>query len=120
MALEAVPGHWGGPPRTERLVFLEVGTDDHAEAEMDARALDVWFPAGVPRRGDHPLSVPGLRVGYLAFQTEKEPFARKPLRQAGGAAPRPPLAPPPPERAPGAPPAVFPARALGRGRGGPP
>jgi peptide/nickel transport system substrate-binding protein len=86
MALEAVPGHWGGPPRTERIVFLEVGTDDHAEAEMDARALDVWFPAGVPRRGDHALSVPGLRVGYLAFQTEKEPFARKPLRQAVAAA----------------------------------
>src|SRR5207302_11473224 len=48
--------------------------------------LDVWFPAGVPRRGDHALSVPGLRVGYLAFQTEKEPFARKPLRQAVAAA----------------------------------
>ncbi len=86
MALEAVPGYWGGPPRTERIVFLEVGTDDHAEAEMDARALDVWFPVGVPRRGDHALSVPGLHVGYLAFQTEKEPFARKPLRQAVAAA----------------------------------
>src|SRR5207237_7961474 len=86
MALEAVPGPWGGPPRTERIVFLEVGTDEHAEAEMDARALDVWFPAGVPRRGDHALSVPGLRVGCLAFQTGQEPFARKPLRQAEAAA----------------------------------
>jgi peptide/nickel transport system substrate-binding protein len=86
MALEAVPGHWGGPPRAERIVFLEAATDDHAEAEMDARALDVWFPAGAPRRAEHALSVPGLRVGYLAFQTEKEPFARKPLRQAVAAA----------------------------------
>src|SRR5439155_90321 len=82
MALEAVPGHWGGAPRAERIVFLEVASDDHAEAEMDARALDVWLPAGAPRRADHALSAPGLRVGYLAFQTEKEPFTRKPLRQA--------------------------------------
>jgi peptide/nickel transport system substrate-binding protein len=82
MALEAVPGHWAGAPRSERIVFLEVGNDEHAEAEMDARALDIWFPAGAPRRADRALSLPGLRVGYLAFQTEKEPFARKPLRQA--------------------------------------
>jgi len=86
MALEAVPGAWGGSPRAERIVFLEVGSDDHAEAEMDARALDIWFPAGAPRRAERALSVPGLRVGYLAFQTEREPFSRKPLRQAVAAA----------------------------------
>jgi peptide/nickel transport system substrate-binding protein len=82
LALEAVPGHWAGPSRSERLVFLEVGTDDHAEAEFDARSLDVWFPAHPPRRVDWALSAPGLRVGYLAFQTEKEPFSRKGVRQA--------------------------------------
>jgi peptide/nickel transport system substrate-binding protein len=82
LALEAVPGHWGGPPRTERIVFLEVATDDHAEAEFDARSLDVWFAPGPPRRADWALSAPGLRVGYLAFQTEKEPFSRKRVRQA--------------------------------------
>ncbi len=86
MALEAAGGHWAGPPRAERIVFLEVPDDSHAEAEMDARALDVWFPAGAPRRADRALSVPGVRVGYLAFQTEKEPFARKRLRQAVAAA----------------------------------
>ena len=86
MALEAAPGHWAGPPRAERLLFLEVGDDAHAEAEMDARALDIWLPAGPPRRVEGALSIPGLRVGYLAFQTEKEPFARKPLRQAVAAA----------------------------------
>jgi len=86
IALEAVPGHWGGPARAERSVFLEVPNEEHAEAEMDARALDIWFPAGPPRRTEHALSIPGLRVGYLAFQTEKEPFARKPLRQAVAAA----------------------------------
>jgi peptide/nickel transport system substrate-binding protein len=82
MALEAVAGHWGGPPRTERIVFLDITGDDHAEAEFDARTLDIWFPAAPPRRAAGALSIPGTRVGYLAFQTEKEPFKRKKLRQA--------------------------------------
>src|SRR5207237_5391682 len=75
LALEAVPGHWAGPTRNERLVFLEVATNEHAEAEFDARSLDVWFSPGAPRRAEWALSAPGLRVGYLAFQTEKEPFS---------------------------------------------
>jgi peptide/nickel transport system substrate-binding protein len=82
IALEAVPGHWAGPTRNERLVFLEVATNEHAEAEFDARSLDVWFPPGPPRRVEWALSAPGLRVGYLAFQTEKEPFSNKRVRQA--------------------------------------
>lgn len=82
VVLDAVPDHWAGPPRLERLVFLDVGTDDHAEAEFDARALDIWFPPGPPRRQQGTLSIPGPRVGYLAFQTEREPFSRKQIRQA--------------------------------------
>src|SRR5207249_11876401 len=34
LALEAISGHWGGQPRSDRLVFLEVSTDDQAEAEI--------------------------------------------------------------------------------------
>jgi peptide/nickel transport system substrate-binding protein len=86
LALEAAPGYWAGPPRAERLVFLEVATDENAEAELDARALDVWFPPAPPRRAEGALTAPGLRVGYLAFQTEKEPFSRKRIRQAVAAA----------------------------------
>ncbi len=86
IVLEAVPTSWGGPPRAERLVFLEVADDDNAEAEFDAGALDVWFPVTAPRRAQWALSVPGPRVGYLAFQTEKEPFSRKKIRQAVAAA----------------------------------
>jgi ABC-type transport system substrate-binding protein len=67
-------------------VFLEVATDENAEAELDARALDVWFPAAPPRRMEGALAAPGLRVGYLAFQTEKEPFSKKRIRQAVAAA----------------------------------
>lgn len=86
IAMEAVPGYWGGPARTERIVFLEVTNDDNAEAEFDARSLDVWIPPGPPRRMTGALSTPGLRVGYLAFQTEKEPFSRKRIRHAVAAA----------------------------------
>jgi peptide/nickel transport system substrate-binding protein len=86
LALEAAPGYWGGPPRSERIVFLEVNTDDNAEAEFDARSLDVWFPPAPPRRMAGALSTPGLRVGYLAFQTEKEPFSRSKIRHAVAAA----------------------------------
>ena len=86
VALEAVAGYWGPPPRAERIVFLEVATDENAEAEFDARALDIWFPAAPPRRMTGALSTPGLRVGYLAFQTEKEPFSRKKIRHAVAAA----------------------------------
>ena len=86
IALEAVSTHWAGAPRTERIVFLEVGSEEHADAEFAAGALDVWFPPGPPRRLEGALSIPGLHVGYLAFQTEKEPFANRKLRQAVAAA----------------------------------
>lgn len=82
IVLEAFPDHWAGPPRSERLVFLHVADDDRAEAEFDAQALDIWFPVGPPRRAQGALSIPGPQVGYLAFQTEREPFSRKKLRQA--------------------------------------
>ncbi len=45
LALEAMPGHWAGPAKSERLVFLDVSADDQAESELDSRSLDVWFPA---------------------------------------------------------------------------
>jgi peptide/nickel transport system substrate-binding protein len=86
LALEATPGHWAGQPRSERLVFLDVSGDEQAESELDSRSLDVWFPPTPPRRSEGALSAPGLRIGYLAFQTEKEPFSRKLLRQAVAAA----------------------------------
>ena len=82
LALEAVSAHWSGAQRAERVVFLDVPNDEHAEAELTARALDVWLPAGPPRRNEGALSAPGLKIGYLAFQTEKEPLSRRPVRQA--------------------------------------
>jgi peptide/nickel transport system substrate-binding protein len=86
LVVEAVAGHWAGSPRADRLVFLEVPDEAHAEAELAQRGLDIWFPSAPPTRNDGVLSLPGLTVGYLAFQTEKEPFSRKKVRQAVAAA----------------------------------
>ena len=92
MVLEAVAGHWSGGARAERLVFVEVASDEHAEAELDARALDVWFPPFPPRRDARARSrSPGCASAILAFQTEKEPFSRKKVRQAVAAALDPPV-----------------------------
>src|SRR5215470_8218458 len=60
LALEAAPGYWGGPPRAERIVFLDVNADDQAEAELDARSLDIWLPVTPPRRVQWAVSTPGL------------------------------------------------------------
>jgi ABC-type transport system substrate-binding protein len=68
------------------LIFFNVPDDDRAEAELDAQGLDIWFPPGPPRRTQGALSIPGPQVGYLAFQTEREPFSRKKIRQAIAAA----------------------------------
>jgi peptide/nickel transport system substrate-binding protein len=72
--------------RVERMVFAEVAGDDQAEAAFAAGTLDVWFPEGPPRRQENALSIPGTRVGLLVFQTEKEPFSRKKVRQGVAAA----------------------------------
>jgi len=82
VVLEAQPGHWALTPRTERIVFVDVASEERAEADLDAQALDLWFPARSPRRAEGALSAPGPRVGYLALQTEREPFSRKKIRQA--------------------------------------
>jgi peptide/nickel transport system substrate-binding protein len=86
VAIEAVPEHWSGPVRMERIVFLDVLEDEQAEAALDRGTLDVWLPPSAPRRPAGARSVPGLRIGYLAFQTEKEPFSRKKVRHAVAAA----------------------------------
>jgi len=80
IALEAARPVAGN--RAERIVFVEMGGDEQAEAEFAARTLDVWFPEDPPRRVEGSLSIPGTRVGLLVFQTEKEPFSRKKVRQA--------------------------------------
>jgi peptide/nickel transport system substrate-binding protein len=86
MVLEANPAYWGGTPRSSRMVLIEHGDDARAAAELDARALDLYVPAGAPARMTGALAIPGWRIGYLALQTEREPFLRKRIRQGMAAA----------------------------------
>jgi peptide/nickel transport system substrate-binding protein len=70
------------PRRAERLVFVDIASENQAEAELDARTLDVWLPAGPPRRLEDALLLPGTDVGLLVAQTERRPFSSKKVRQA--------------------------------------
>ncbi|HYB53942.1 MAG TPA: ABC transporter substrate-binding protein [Thermoanaerobaculia bacterium] len=80
--LDANPAYWAMAPRTPRVVLVETPDEARAEAELDARNLDLLLPAGSPLRMQGALSLPGWRIGYLAVQTEKEPYRRKKVRQA--------------------------------------
>jgi peptide/nickel transport system substrate-binding protein len=86
VVLDAFSGYWGGTPRSSRLVFLEIGESGRGEAMLEAQAIDVALVDTAPERPSGVLSVPGWRVGYLALQTEKEPFNRVKARQAVAAA----------------------------------
>ena len=86
ITLDARPGHWAGGPRVARIVFTEAPDGPQAAAALDAQALDLFFPAGGPPRQSGAQSVPSWRIGYLALQTEKEPFSRVKVRRAIAAA----------------------------------
>jgi peptide/nickel transport system substrate-binding protein len=86
MTLDANPSYWSGPPRTARVLLLETPDAGRAEAEVDARNLDILLPAVAPSRMQGALSVASWRIGYLAVQQEHEPFKHKKVRQAIAAA----------------------------------
>ncbi|PYO52116.1 MAG: hypothetical protein DMD83_26330, partial [Candidatus Rokuibacteriota bacterium] len=86
IVLEAQPAHWGRRARLARIVFIESADEAQAEAAVSAQSLDVLFPAGVPSRLGGALSIPSWRIGYVALQTEKEPFKRLKARRALAAA----------------------------------
>lgn len=86
ITLDANTSYWAAPPRSTRVVLLEVADPVKAEAELDSRGLDLLIPGAAPSRMQGALSVPGWRIGYLAVQTEKEPFKRKQVRHAIAAA----------------------------------
>jgi peptide/nickel transport system substrate-binding protein len=82
IALDANRGYWAAAPRAGRILFVEEPDESRAVAELDARNLDLWVPLGVPARMAGAVSVAGWRIGYLALQTEKEPFSRRKVRHA--------------------------------------
>jgi peptide/nickel transport system substrate-binding protein len=82
ITLDANTSYWAAPPRSARVLFLEATDPARALADLDARNLDLVIPVGAPARMQGALSVSGWRIGYLAMQTEKEPYKRKKVRQA--------------------------------------
>ncbi|MGH7384071.1 MAG: ABC transporter substrate-binding protein, partial [Candidatus Rokuibacteriota bacterium] len=86
VVLDANPDYWGGPPRSTRLIFLDTGDDARGEAMLEAQGVDVLLMSGAPSRPAGALSIPSWRIGYLALETEREPFSRPKARQAVAAA----------------------------------
>jgi peptide/nickel transport system substrate-binding protein len=86
VVLDAYPAYWAGAPRSARLIFLDIGESGRGEAMLEAQAADVALMDIAPERPSGVLSVPGWRIGYLALETEKEPFNRVKARQAVAAA----------------------------------
>jgi len=80
--LDANLSYWAAPPKTARIQFLEAGDAARAEADVEARNLDILIPPSAPSRMHGALSVASWRIGYLAVQHEREPFKRKKVRQA--------------------------------------
>lgn len=86
VSLEANPSYWAAPPKTARIQLVEMGDAARAEADIDARNLDILVLASPPSRMQGARSVASWRIGYLAVQHEREPFKRKKVRQAMTAA----------------------------------
>jgi peptide/nickel transport system substrate-binding protein len=86
VVLDANPGYWGGTPRSTRLVFVDTGEEARSEAMLDAQAVDVILLSTAPARPSGALSVPSWRIGYLALDTEKDPFRQVKARRAVAAA----------------------------------
>jgi peptide/nickel transport system substrate-binding protein len=86
VTLEANPAYWGGAARSSRLVIAAQPDEARALADLDARLIDAYVPVAAPSRLAGALAVPGWRMGYLAMQTEREPFGRRRIRQGVAAA----------------------------------
>src|SRR5437870_9714398 len=58
LALEAVPGYWAAPPRSERPASPEVGGAARAGPEPARGTPAIWFPRGGPRAPQRPAPRP--------------------------------------------------------------
>jgi dipeptide transport system substrate-binding protein len=85
----AFPGYWGPKPKLSTLVFSIVKDPAVRLAKLRANECQLAIypnPADLPSiRADKNLkllSLPGLNIGYLAFNTQKKPFTDVRVRQA--------------------------------------
>ena len=86
---KANPQYWGAKPKVENLIFSITPDPAVAYAKMkrgECHMIPYPNPADIAAmKADPELTVldrEGLNVGYLAFNTEKQPFTDKRVRQA--------------------------------------
>jgi peptide/nickel transport system substrate-binding protein len=86
VVLNARTRHWRGTPRLGHIAFSEAGDEAQARTALDAQELQVYLPAVAPSRLDGAISIESWRIGYLALETEREPFKQVKVRRGVAAA----------------------------------
>ncbi len=89
IVFNANKNYWGGRPYVDRLILKVIPNNSARAAELKTgqiHIMDFPNPAEVPGlRKNSKIKVleqEGLNVGYLAFNTEKEPFTNVKVRKA--------------------------------------
>ena len=89
MVLEANPDYWGGAPKIQQLIIKVVPEGSTRLQQVEAGEVDIaWAltPEDVERARENPdLAVvedAGLNTNAVEFNTTKEPFTSKEVRQA--------------------------------------
>lgn len=89
MIFSANTEYWGGKPYVKRLIFKVIPNNSVRAAELKTGAINIMDfpnPEEVPTLAANPklkiVEQEGLNVGYLAFNTKKEPFNDVRVRQA--------------------------------------
>jgi peptide/nickel transport system substrate-binding protein len=85
IALDAWPAHWRGAPRAGRIELVDPAGAARLESQT-GRGTDLLFPVGAPARVEGAVAVASWRIGYLALETERDPFKARAVRQAVAAA----------------------------------
>lgn len=86
IVLGAHLAYWGGAPRVAQVEVVADAEPIRSPADLEARGLDIVVPAAAPPPMTGAQSVIGWQIGYVALQTERDPFRRKKVRQAVAAA----------------------------------
>lgn len=89
MVLEANPDYWGGAPKVEQLIIKVIPEGSTRLQQVEAGEIDIaWAltPEDVERARENPDLVvvedAGLNTNAVEFNTTKEPFTSKEVRQA--------------------------------------
>ena len=89
IVLDRNPDYWGSAPKIERLIFRSIPENSVrliALTQGSIDGMDNLVPDFLPTIESHDhlalLSQPGMNVGYLAMNMDKEPFQKLNVRRA--------------------------------------